>query len=148
MPFFRALKDVIKVHYVMQHGLHLQGVLLMERDIAVRIGKNIANARKTAKRTQEDVAEKLDIDTGSLSRMERGIILPGIPMLSRIADELRVSLWQLLKDASLSPVTLTENIQSLLEQLDLPERRFLLEQIEGWVNQLVAMSKKGKDRYR
>ena len=132
----------------MQHGLHLQGVLLMERDIAVRIGKNIANARKTAKRTQEDVAEKLDIDTGSLSRMERGIILPGIPMLNRIADELRVSLWQLLKDTSLSPVTLTENIQSLLEQLDLPERRFLLEQIEGWVNQLVAMSKKGKDRYR
>ena len=128
----------------MQHGLHLQGMLYMERDIAVRIGKNIANARKTAKRTQEDVAEKLDIDTGSLSRMERGIILPGIPMLSRIADELGVSLWQLLKDASLSPVTLTENIQSLLEQLDLPERRFLLEQIEGWVNQLIAMSGKKK----
>lgn len=121
----------------------------MERDIAIRIGRNIADARKTAKRTQEDVAEKLDIDTGSLSRMERGIILPGIPMLSRIADELKVSLWQLLKDASLSPVTLTENIQSMLEQLDLPERRFLLEQIEGWVNQLIAMSgKKETDRYR
>ena len=121
---------------------------LMDKDIAVRIGKNIANARKTAKRTQEDVAEKLGIDTGSLSRMERGVILPGVPMLDKISDELNVSLWQLLGTASLSSTVLTENIQSLLEQLDIPERRFLLEQIEGWVKQLVAMSRKGKDRYR
>ena len=132
----------------MQHGLHLQGMLHMERDIAVRIGRNIADVRKTAKRTQEDVAEKLGIDTGSLSRMERGIILPGIPMLDRISNELGVTLWRLLGTASLSSAALTEHINFLLEQLDLPERRFLLEQIEGWVKQLVAMSKKGKDRYR
>ncbi len=121
----------------------------MEKDIAVRIGRNIANARKTAKRTQEDVAEKLGIDTGSLSRMERGVILPGIPMLDRISDELNVSLWQLLGTASLSSAALAENIQSLIEQLDFPERCFLLEQIEVWVKQLVAMSgKKGPDQYR
>ena len=120
----------------------------MDKDIAVRIGKNIANARKVAKRTQEEVAEKLEIDTGSLSRMERGVILPSVPMLDKISDELNVSLWQLLGTASLSSAVLTENIQSLLEQLDIPERRFLLEQIEGWVKQLVAMSKKGKNRYR
>lgn len=132
----------------MRHGLHLQGMLRMERDIAVRIGRNIADVRKTAKRTQEDVAEKLGIDTGSLSRMERGIILPGIPMLDRISNELGVTLWRLLGTASLSSAALTEHINFLLEQLDLPERRFLLEQIEGWGKQLVSMSKKGKDRYR
>lgn len=72
----------------------------MEKDIAVRIGRNIACARKTFDRTQADVAEKLGIEMGSLSRMERGVIMPSIPMLDRIADELGVALWQLIGTAS------------------------------------------------
>jgi transcriptional regulator with XRE-family HTH domain len=44
----------------------------MSNDIAVRIGKNIAAARKQSERTQADVAEAIGIDTVSLSRIERG----------------------------------------------------------------------------
>ncbi len=120
----------------------------MDRDIAAHIGKILANARKTAKRTQEDVAEKLDIDTGSLSRMECGIILPGIPMLNRIANEIDVTMWQLLRNASHASVTIAEEINSLLEQLELPESRFLLEQIKAWGKQMVAMSDKGTSQDR
>ena len=112
----------------------------MEKNIAVRIGKNIADARKAAKRTQADVAERLGIDTGSLSRMERGVILPNIPMLDRISDELGVALWQLVGIASLSSVSVTENITAQLERLNPSERRFLLNQIEEWVNKLVELS--------
>lgn len=114
----------------------------MEKNIAVRIGRNIAEARKASKRTQADVAEKLGIDTGSLSRMERGVILPNIPMLDRISDELGVALWQLVGTASLSSATVMENISTQLERLNPPERRFLLNQIEEWINKLSELSSK------
>ena len=89
----------------------------MEKNIAARIGRNIAQARKAASRTQADVAEKLGIDTGSLSRMERGIIMPSIPTLDKIADELGVALWQLIGSASSSSIVMAENIITQLEKL-------------------------------
>lgn len=114
----------------------------MHKNIAIRIGRNIAEARRTTKRTQAEVAEKLGIDTGSLSRMERGVILPNIPMLDKIADELGVALWQLVGTASLSSSSVSENISAQLEQLPPSERRFLLNQIEEWVNKLAELSSK------
>ena len=112
----------------------------MEKDIAIRIGKNIANARKSKGLTQETVAEKLGIDTGSLSRMERGIIMPSVPMLDRMADELDVALWQLIDSAPLSSVTMSENISTLLKKLTPNDRKFLLTQIEMWVQRLSSSS--------
>ena len=108
----------------------------MEKNIATRIGRNIAQARKAASRTQADVAEKLGIDTGSLSRMERGIIMPSIPTLDKIADELGVALWQLIGSASSSSIVMAENIIAQLEKLDHAERLFLMEEIERWVDKL------------
>ena len=116
----------------------------MEKDIAVRIGRNIACARKTINRTQADVAEKLGIETGSLSRMERGVIMPSIPMLDRIADELGVALWQLIGTASSSSVVMAENIVDQLEKLSQAERLFLLEEIERWVAKLSSLTAAGK----
>jgi len=111
----------------------------MEKDIAIRIGRNIANARKAANRTQADVAEKLGIDTGSLSRIERGVVMPNIPMLDRMADELGVALWQLLGTASSSSIAMAENIAVQLEKLNHAERLFLLKQIENWADKLSAL---------
>jgi len=115
----------------------------MEKDIAIRIGRNIASARKQTNRTQADVAEKLGIDTGTLSRMERGIVVPGIPMLDRIADELSVALWQLLGTASSNTFVMAENIAAQLEKLNQAERLFLLKQIEDWVKKLSDLSPPG-----
>lgn len=134
----KAFCDVTKYFDIRQHGFAYlkQSGLLMEKNIAARIGRNIAQARKAVRRTQADVAEKLGIDTGSLSRMERGIIMPSIPTLDRIADELGVALWQLIGSASSSSIVAAENIIAQLEKLDQPERLFLLEEIERWVNKL------------
>ena len=56
--------------------------------------------------------------------------------LDRIADELGVALWQLIGSASSSSIVAAENIIAQLEKLDQPERLFLLEEIERWVNKL------------
>ena len=137
-----AFYDVTKCLGIRQHDFaYLKwSWLLMEKNIAARIGRNIAQARKAVRRTQADVAEKLGIDTGSLSRMERGIIMPSIPTLDKIADELGVALWQLIGSASSSSIVMAENIIAQLEKLGQAERLFLMEEIERWVNKLSSCS--------
>lgn len=109
----------------------------MSNDIALRIGKNIATARKAAGRTQAEVAEKVGIDTVSLSRIERGTVTPGVPTLDKIADELGVALGRLFDGASSNTTALADNIISQLEPLSEIDRLFLLDQLQVWAQKLV-----------
>jgi transcriptional regulator with XRE-family HTH domain len=114
----------------------------MRNEIAVRIGKNIAAARKAAGRTQAEVAERVGIDTVSLSRIERGVVTPGIPTLDNIANELRVPLGRLFDGASANVSTLADTITLELESLSESDRLFLLSQMQVWVQKLRATSLK------
>ena len=105
----------------------------MSRNIAIRLGKNIAATRKAVGKTQAEVAEKVEIDTVSLSRIERGIVVPGITTLDNIADVLGVSLGSLFNGVSLKKTALADHLATLLEQLNETDRMFLLEQIEALV---------------
>ena len=108
----------------------------MNDNIARRIGKNIAAARKASKRTQADVAEAIGIDTVSLSRIERGVVTPGLPTLDKIADELRVPVGRLFDGASANTTALADNIISQLEPLKDADRLFLVEQVQIWAKKL------------
>lgn len=102
----------------------------MSKDIAVRLGRNIAEARKASGRTQAEVAEKVGIDTVSLSRIERGTVSPSITTLDRIADVLGEPLGRLFDGASSGTAALADDIAALLEPLSENDRMFLLEQIQ------------------
>ena len=67
----------------------------MSNSIAARLGKNIAAVRKASGKTQAEIAEKVEIDTVSLSRIERGIVCPSIATLDRIAKVLDKPLGRL-----------------------------------------------------
>jgi transcriptional regulator with XRE-family HTH domain len=110
----------------------------MSKDIAVRIGKNIAAARKRSERTQADVAEAIGIDTVSLSRIERGVVTAGIPTLDKIASEIGVPLGRFFDGASMNTTTLADNIISQLEPLKDADRQFLVEQFQVWAKKLAA----------
>jgi transcriptional regulator with XRE-family HTH domain len=114
----------------------------MSNDIAVRIGKNIASVRKAAGRTQAEVAEKIGIDTVSLSRIERGVVTPGVPTLDNIARELRVPLGRLFEGASASSSALADTIISELEPLNEADRLFLLNQLQAWARKLKEIPRK------
>lgn len=108
----------------------------MNTDIAQRIGKNIAHARKTAGKTQAQIAERIGIDTVSLSRIERGVVTPGIPTLEKIAHELNVSMTLFFDGASSNSASLADSIITQLEPLHRDDRLFLLEQIRIWAEKL------------
>lgn len=110
----------------------------MSKDIAVRIGKNIAAARNAAERTQADIAEAIGIDNVSLSRIERGAVTAGIPTLEKIANEIGVPLGRFFDGASMNTTTLADNIISQLEPLKDADRQFLVEQLQVWAKKLAA----------
>ena len=63
---------------------------------AMRIGKQLRYVRRVKDKTQEQLAEQIDVSVGWLSRIERGTRLPNIKLLFRIAKALHVSVRELL----------------------------------------------------
>lgn len=57
-------------------------------DDRVRIGKRIAEIRKSKGLTQEDLSKITGIAPGNIGRIEKGKYSTGITLLSRIADPL------------------------------------------------------------
>lgn len=108
----------------------------MSKNIAIRLGRNIADARKTSGRTQAEIAEKVGIDTVSLSRIERGAVSPSIATLDRIADAIGEPLGKLFDGVSSNAITLADDVAELLRPLSESDRMFLLEQIQVWSKRL------------
>ena len=108
----------------------------MSNSIAARLGKNIAAVRKASGKTQAEIAEKVEIDTVSLSRIERGIVCPSIATLDRIAKVLDKPLGRLFDSVSSGTTALADDIITRLEPLSESDRLFLLEQIRCWANRL------------
>lgn len=65
------------------------------------IGERIKKYRLAANMTQEQLAEKIDVSTSFLSRIETGISVAGFETYLRICDVLNVSLNDITQDVSL-----------------------------------------------
>ena len=60
------------------------------------IGERIAKARKTARMTQAELSEKIEISEKYLSRIECGKQLPSIVIVAKICEALCISADELL----------------------------------------------------
>jgi transcriptional regulator with XRE-family HTH domain len=60
-------------------------------DLAKQVGKRVKMIRKTAKLTQEQLAEKAGLSVEFISRMERGTTQPSFKTISSLAAVLNVS---------------------------------------------------------
>lgn len=70
------------------------------RELGKRLGKNIAENRKGIGWTQANVAEKLGVDTETISRFERGASLPSLVTLEKLAHALNTTISDLLEEDS------------------------------------------------
>ena len=61
-----------------------------------KVGKSIIDARKRMNMKQRELADLLDMDDGSLRRIESGRTNPTITTLKKIADKLEISVSELL----------------------------------------------------
>ena len=83
-----------------------------ERDedvLAVRLSRNIASRRRELNLTQAQLAERLCVDTETLSRFERGKHLPSLATLERLAEQLQTTVAVLLEETTPQVLIYTQN---------------------------------------
>lgn len=77
-----------------------------------RIGKKIASLRKEKGLTQEKLGQKLFITDKAISKWERGLSLPDISLLEKLADELDTDIYTILQISKKKDV----NVEKILDE--------------------------------
>lgn len=95
-----------------------------KKEINIRIGERIRQARENIEYTQEKLAEKIDVSTQYISDLERGIVGTSIQTLIKICHTLSVSSDFLLMGYTpeLEPLDISVRLQELS-----PQERKLME---------------------
>lgn len=65
--------------------------------IGERIGHRVRDYRKAKKLTQLELARRISVSSETISRLERGVVMPSLDRLHGIAMELDVELHELLR---------------------------------------------------
>lgn len=99
-----------------QHSSHPSD-LEEHGELAGRLGRNLATRRKELQLTQAQVAERLGVDTETLSRFERGKHLPSLLTLERLARMLRTTCGALLGETPPPPSSDAQNVDAWLAGL-------------------------------
>ena len=80
------------------------------------IGNKIKEYRELNKMTQKDIAEVLEVEPGTISKYESGIIEPNIESLKRLAEIFNITVDELIKDEEKFDVTQINVLKILREQ--------------------------------
>jgi transcriptional regulator with XRE-family HTH domain len=102
----------------------------LRRPLANRLGAKIAALRKARNWTQSELAERVEVDSETISRFERGATLPSLITLDRISQRLRVGVGELLAETSLRPDDQASTLSAWLTDLDESDRAFVVEMVK------------------
>lgn len=96
------------------------------------VGKRIQELRKSAKLSQEEIAERADISPNYLSRIERGKENPTLDMLIKLSRALDVEMWEIFDFGHvLNQKELKETLQTLVKASDDSKLRVALKVIRA-----------------
>ena len=90
------------------------------------LAENLKKIRKDKGYTQEILAEKLNVVRQTVSKWEKGLSLPDVDMLSKIANVLETDV-NILLDGQITTTDQSENVKQLAkinEQLTIKNRRY------------------------
>jgi transcriptional regulator with XRE-family HTH domain len=96
-------------------------------DMGKRLGKAIAERRKALGFSQDDLAGTIEVDAETISRFERGAVLPSLQRLGRVAEALETGIGELLGEASDLPSDQAQKLVAALQGLDPKDRQLLLD---------------------
>lgn len=96
-------------------------------DMGRRLGRAIAERRKALGLSQDDLAGMIEVDAETISRFERGAVLPSLQRLCRVADALETGMGELLSDASELPSDQAQRLNATLHELSVKDRQLLMD---------------------
>ncbi|MFA4828862.1 MAG: helix-turn-helix transcriptional regulator [Thermodesulfovibrionales bacterium] len=96
------------------------------------VGARLKELRRSQGLSQEQLAEKADINSKYLSRMERGTENPTLDMLIKLSNALEVEMWEMFDFGHVvSQKELKEAIQKFSKTSDEPSLRLALKIIRA-----------------
>lgn len=97
------------------------------------IAKRVKTARKAAQMTQAELAEKIDISTNAVAKLEANLMNVSLQTLINIANVLDVDVNYLLTDsAGVGKDTNTDMfLESLIRNLSMRDKAFIVHIING-----------------
>lgn len=114
-----------------------------KRDLARIFAGNIRRKRKQIGISQENLAERLEISQQSMSRMERGVMMPKFDRLPDIARELRCTVAELFVSAEETDDDTQMLLANLLQDLTETERTCVLRCLSEIVTLFKSVRAKG-----
>ena len=100
------------------------------RQLAQRLGKQISIRRRACQWSQDQLAEQIGVATETISRFERGAVLPSLATLQKLAQILGARISDLLSESSSLPDDQAEVLLTWLRPLSKDERTFVLDQVK------------------
>ena len=100
------------------------------RKLAKRLGQQIAERRRDLSWTQDQLAERLGVDTETISRFERGVTVPALLTIEKLAGILKTSVANLLSEASISPSDQAIRISAWLASLPPEDGDFIVAHVK------------------
>jgi len=98
--------------------------------LATLLGKRVQERRLQLVLTQASLAEMVGIDSETISRIERGAVLPGLLRLEQIAVALKTGVAALLASTSMVPDDQALNLTQMLKSMEEPDRLFAVDMVK------------------
>ena len=96
-------------------------------DIGITLGRAIAAQRKVLGLSQNDLAGMIEVDAETISRFERGAVLPSLRRLLRVAAALQVSMVELLVHSSQLPEDQRQKLLMAMQDVNEKDQQLLLD---------------------
>ncbi|MEY4591134.1 MAG: hypothetical protein RIR18_29 [Pseudomonadota bacterium] len=116
----------------------------VRRQLGKRLGLKIAERRKALEWTQDELAEQLGVDAETVSRFERGVTVPALVTLDRLATVLKSNVGNLLSEVSITPTDQANRISAWLGRLQSEDAEFVVTQIQMLCERL-ELARSGRD---
>ena len=108
-----------------------------EVDLGKALGRVIAQKRKSMSLSQNELAGMIDVDAETISRFERGAVVPSLLRLNALAKAMDLSLGTLLSQSSQFADDQTNELLLTMRNLDPSDRKMLMD-----ISQLMLQRKR------
>ena len=98
-------------------------------ELAYSLGRNIAVRRKQLSWTQGQLAERVGVDAETISRFERGVHLPSLPTLYKLASVMMVDMGDLVSIHALADLNESAVFSTLIRDLSTEDRQFVMNMV-------------------
>lgn len=100
---------------------------LFPDDFQQKLGKAIADRRRSKKLTQDDLAGLIEVDTETVSRFERGVSLPSLKRLWVIAETVGAGMGELLAETSNLENDQVQRLAEIMKNLATADQQLLMD---------------------